>query len=148
MLTASEPPSPEDARPFGEAALARSREVLRGKRVDDALPLLPRLLPHREILRPIARASVDAAPRAPALAGVADAMRIAEAAAQDARLANDARVDLLLLRSRFVGPGKDGTLKPRVAPFIGRERLPGGRIVWALKGPGGSADVRVFESRS
>jgi hypothetical protein len=147
MLTDADPPAAADAAPFGARALVRSREVLRSKRVDDALPLLPRLVPHRDLLRPIARATVDAAPRAPALAGIADAMRIAEAAARDERLAPDARVDLLVLRSRFVGPAKDGSLRPRVAPFVGRERLPGGRVVWALKGPGGGADVRVIETR-
>ena len=147
MLTDPEEPSEEAARPFGEGAIARSREVLRRKRVDDALPLLQRLVPHREALRPLAVAAVEASPRARALAGVADAMRIAAAAAGDPRLAAEARVDLLLLRSRFAGQALDGSLRPRVAPFVGRERLPGGRVVWVVKGPGSGADVRLFETR-
>jgi uncharacterized protein (UPF0276 family) len=147
MLTDPDPPPAEAARPFGEGALARSREVLRKKRVDDALPLLVALLPHREALRPLAVGCVDASPRALSLAGIADAMRIARAAADHPGLAAEARVDLLLLRSRFVGPANDGSLRPRVAPFIGRERLPGGRVVWVLKGPGGSAPARMFETK-
>lgn len=147
VLTNPGPPPAAAARAFGERALARSREVLRRKRVDDALPLLPRLLPHREALRELAVACVDGAPRAPSLAGVADAMRIAAAAAADPRLGADARVDSLLLRSRFAGPAGDGSLRARVAPFVGRERLPGGRVVWAVKGAGRDAGVRVFETR-
>lgn len=146
MLTSPEAPPPDRARPFGEAAIARSREVLRRKRVDDALPLLPRLLSRRDVLRPIALACVDGAPRAPALAGVADAMRIAAAAAGDERLGPDARIDLLVLRSRFVGPSKGGSLRPRLGPFVGREQLPNGRFLWAVKGLGGGAEVRLFET--
>jgi uncharacterized protein len=152
MLTDPEAPAPEAALPFGEEAIARSREVLRRKRVDDALPLLQRLAPHREMVRPLALACVEGTPRARAMAGVADALRIAAAAGReggiaDPRIAAEARVDLLLLRSRFVGPAKDGSLRPRAAPFVGRERLPGGRVVWVVKGPGGGADVRIFETR-
>jgi uncharacterized protein (UPF0276 family) len=147
MLTDLEAPAPEAAMPFGEGAIARSRAVLQSKRVDDALPLLQRLVPHRDALRPLAVACVEGSPRAPSLAGVADAVRIAGAAAEDPRLAAAAKVDLLLLRSRFVGPAKDGSLRPRVAPFVGRERLAGGRAVWVVKGPGSSADVRIYETR-
>jgi uncharacterized protein len=119
--------------------------------VDDALPLLPRLVPYREVVRPLALACVEGTPRAPGMAGVADALRIAAAASEgggiDPRIAAEARVDLLLLRSRFRGSAKDGSLRPRAAPFVGRERLPGGRVVWVVKGPGGGADVRMFETR-
>ncbi len=52
MLTDPEEPPPETTKPFGEDAIRRSRQVLRSKRVDDALPLLQRLAPHREALRP------------------------------------------------------------------------------------------------
>ena len=95
---------------------------------------------------------LEGTPRAPGMAGVADALRIAAAAGGDGgiadpRIAAEARVDLLLLRSRFVGPARDGSLRPRAAPFAGRERLPGGRVVWVVKGPGGGADVRIFETR-
>jgi hypothetical protein len=152
MLTDPEAPSPDAARPFGQEAIARSREVLRRKRVDDALPLLQRLVPYREVVRPLALSCLEGTPRANGMAGVADALRIAAAAGEgggiaDPRIAAEARVDLLLLRSRFVGPAKDGSLRPRAAPFVGRERLPGGRVVWVVKGPGGGADVRIFETR-
>jgi hypothetical protein len=147
LLTAPEEPDAAEALPFGPGALRRSREVLRQKRVDDALPILGNLVPHRDAVRALARACLAAAPRAPALAGVADALRIARAAAEDPRLATAARLDLLVLRSRFVGPADDGSLRARVGPFVGRERLPGGRVVWAVKAPGGSAGVRVFETR-
>jgi hypothetical protein len=146
MLTATEDPPPEEARPFGEGAIRRSREVLRQKRVDDALPVLANLIPHRDAVRPLARACLATAPRAPAFAGIADAIRIARAAVEDPRLAQAARLDLLLLRSRFVGPAGDGSVKQRVAPFVGRERLADGRTVWALKGPGSSANVKVIET--
>jgi hypothetical protein len=152
MLTDPDAPAAEAARPFGEEAIARSREVLRRKRVDDALPLLQRLVPYREVVRPLALSCLEGTPRANGMAGVADALRIAAAAGEgggiaDPRIAAEARVDLLLLRSRFVGPAKDGSLRPRAAPFVGRERLPGGRVVWVVKGPGGGADVRIFETR-
>lgn len=78
---------------------------------------------------------------------MADALRIAFAALSDARLAPEAIVDRLLLRARFVGPADDGSVKPRRSPFLLRERLPGGLVVWALKGIGESADVRLFETR-
>lgn len=148
MLTDPDEPAPAGAAPYGERAVARSREVLRRKRVDDALPLLQSLVPHREAVRPLAQACLATAPRAPALAAVADAVRVARAAAEEPRLAAAARRDLLALRARFVGPGADGALRPRVGPFVGRERLPDGRVVWAMKGLGGAADVRVFETKA
>jgi hypothetical protein len=61
-------------------------------------------------------------------------------------LAAAARLDLLLLRARFLGPDGDGAVRARQAPFVGRERLAGGRVMWAMKGPGGAAEVRVFET--
>ncbi|WP_437736084.1 multinuclear nonheme iron-dependent oxidase [Sorangium sp. So ce1335] len=148
LLTApNEPPSPDGARPFDAAEIARSRAILQRKRVDDALPLLPRLSAHREAAARIAALCVEASPRAPRLAAVADALRIAQAAEADARLAPEAAVDRLLLRARFVGPAGDGSVRPRLSPFIRRERLPGGRVVWAIKGIGSSAEVRLVEPR-
>ncbi|WP_437783358.1 DUF692 domain-containing protein [Sorangium sp. So ce1097] len=147
LLTAQLEPSPEDARPFDFAEIARSRAILQRKRVDDALPLLPRLSAHREAAARLAAGCVEASPRAPRLTAVADALRIADAAAADARLAPEAAVDRLLLRARFVGPAGDGSVRPRLLPFIRRERLPGGRVVWAIKGVGSSAEVRLVEPR-
>lgn len=148
LLTAPlDPPSPDGALPFDAAEIARSRAILQRKRVDDALPLLPRLSAHREAAARLAARCVEASPRAPRLTAVADALRIAEAAAADARLAPEAAVDRLLLRARFVGPAGDGSVRPRLLPFIRRERLPGGRVVWAIKGVGSSAEVRLVEPR-
>ncbi|XXX79859.1 DUF692 domain-containing protein [Sorangium sp. So ce134] len=147
LLTDPRDPSPADVRPFAADEVARSRGILQRKRVDDALPLLPRLASHREEAARLGARCVEASPRAPRLTAVADALRIAAAAAADERLAAEALVDRLLLRARFVGPAGDGSVRPRVLPFIRRERLPGGRVVWAIKGMGSSADVRLVEPR-
>jgi hypothetical protein len=148
LLTEHDAPPLARTAPFGADAIARSREVLRHKRVDDALPLLPRLTRHRETLRPLALTCIDGAVRAPALAGVADAIRIAEAAAGDVHLGADARFDALLLRSRFVTSSKGVNVRPRRGPFIGRERLPDGRVVWAVKGFGRASRIRIYETRA
>jgi uncharacterized protein (UPF0276 family) len=140
-------PLAETVAVFGEDAIERSRDVLRKKRVDDALPHLTRLLPHREALRELGLACVARVPRAPSLASVTDALAIARAASADAHLEAAARVDLLLLRGRFVEDGEGGTLRPRAAPFVGRERLSGGRVVWVVKGPGADAALRLYETR-
>ncbi|WP_437726676.1 DUF692 domain-containing protein [Sorangium sp. So ce861] len=147
LFTAQREPSPADVRPFAADEVARSRAILQRKRVDDALPLLPRLASHREAAARLGARCVEASPRAPRLAAVADALRIAAAAAADERLAAEALVDGLLLRARFVGPAADGSVRPRLLPFIRRERLPGGRVIWAIKGMGSSAGVRIVEPR-
>ncbi|WP_437946101.1 DUF692 domain-containing protein [Sorangium sp. So ce296] len=147
LFTAPRAPSPADVRPFAADEVARSRAILQRKRVDDALPLLPRLASHREAAARLGARCVEASPRAHRLAAVADALRIAAAAAADERLAAEALVDGLLLRARFVGPAADGSVRPRLLPFIRRERLPGGRVIWAIKGMGSSADVRIVEPR-
>ncbi|WP_437969760.1 DUF692 domain-containing protein [Sorangium sp. So ce260] len=147
LLTDPVEPSPADVRPFAAEEVARSRAILQRKRVDDALPLLPRLASHREAAARLGARCVEASPRAPRLTAVADALRIAAAAEADEGLAPEAIVDRLLLRARFVGPAGDGTVRPRLLPFIRRERLPGGRVIWAIKGMGSSADVRLIEPR-
>ncbi|WP_437800676.1 multinuclear nonheme iron-dependent oxidase [Sorangium sp. So ce693] len=147
LLTSPVDPPPEAVAPFDAEDVARSRAILQRKRVDDALPLLPRLSPHREAVARLGALCVEASPRAPSLTAVADALRIAAAAVDDARLAPEAIVDRLLLRARFVGPAGDGSVRPRLLPFIRRERLPGGRVVWAIKGMGSSAEVRLIEPR-
>ncbi|WP_437817054.1 DUF692 domain-containing protein [Sorangium sp. So ce1078] len=147
LLTDPGEPSPADVRPLAAEEVARSRAILQRKRVDDALPLLPRLASHREAAARLGARCVEASPRAPRLTAVADALRIAAAAEADERLAPEAIVDRLLLRARFVGPAGDGTVRPRLLPFIRRERLPGGRVIWAIKGMGSSADVRLIEPR-
>jgi uncharacterized protein len=136
-------PAPPAPSGFEERGLRRSRAVLQHKRVDDALPLLPRSASHGEPLRGVALAAVREAPRAPRGAGIADARRIAAAAAADPRLAASARLDGLELRSRF-GRGN----RPRRGPYLGREDLPDGRRIWAWKWPGREAPVRLFEGRT
>jgi len=136
--------SPHEAPGFDVAALRRTRSVLQHKRVDDALPLLPRTVAQGEAARCAAFAALEGAPRPAHGAGVADALRIAEAAFQDPQLAAAAGRDLLELRSRFVARGCEGA-RPRRGPFLGREALPGGRSVWAMKGFGPEAAVRLFE---
>jgi len=131
--------------PFDPTAIARTRAVLREKRIDDALPLLPRLGRRRERVEPLARAGVSGWPRPDDLVGPADALRIAEAALAEPALADDARWDRLLLRARFVGPGALGDVRPRVAPYVTRERI-GARTIWVVKGPGAGAPVRIWFS--
>jgi uncharacterized protein len=125
---------------FDPVAIARTRHVLNDKRIDDALPMLPRLSRFRHRVEAIARPHVESWPRPDDLVGPSDAMRIAELAVADAPLANEARFDRLMLRARFVERGR--AVQPRVAPFVGRERI-GARTIWAFKGPGKSAAVRV-----
>ncbi len=146
-LTQTDEPSREALGDHDPIAIARSRAVLRSKRVDDAIPILERLAPHRDALRSIAERCLAEAPRAPTLAGIADAIRVAEAASREPSLAGAAKMDLLLLRARFVGSAGDGSLRPRSGPFVGRERSSRGKVVWVIKGFGSEASVRVVEGR-
>jgi uncharacterized protein (UPF0276 family) len=142
LLTDIAPPAPSAAAEFGVQAVARTRAVLQHKRVDEALPLLPRTAAAGEPARALALRAVQRAPRATRAAGIADALRIADVAAADPALAPLALVDRLELRSRF---RQGDPCAPRRGPFIGRERMPDGRSVWALKGPGLEAPVRLIE---
>ncbi|MEO6325578.1 MAG: hypothetical protein ABIT01_01550 [Thermoanaerobaculia bacterium] len=147
LLVAEEAPSPLEAEAFGASGLERTRAILLHKRVDDALPLLPRSAARQHELRHVALSCVARLPRAPRRAGVADALAIAEAACAHAALAPAARIDSMLLRTRFIPrpPGVSPT--PRAAPFVGRTARPEGGSVWALKGPGAEASVRIWETR-
>jgi uncharacterized protein (UPF0276 family) len=144
-LTGLEEPSVEMMVCFGKTALARSRAVLQRKRVDDSLPLVPRTAARGAPARALAMAAVESVPRAPRSAAIADALRIAAAAARDPELAGAGRVDHLILRARFVGPDRNGVVRPRRGPFVGRARLDERRDCWAIKGPGASAVVRLYE---
>jgi uncharacterized protein (UPF0276 family) len=144
-LTALDEPSPEMLSRYGAAALERSRAVLRRKRVDDSLPLVPRTAARGEPARVLAMAAVERRPRAPQGAAVADALHIAAAAAADPELSAAGRVDHLILRARFVGPDRHGAVRPRRGPFVGRARLDDRRDFWVLKGPGTAAAVRLYE---
>ena len=140
-------PVPDALAGFAAADLARTREVLQRKRVENALPLLPRLAAHGDAVGPAARAAVDAHARPARGAAFADAMRIATRALAEPALAADARVDLLVLRARFRFDG-DAPPGARVGPFVGRAESRAGRRVWALKGLGAEAAVRLIETRS
>jgi uncharacterized protein (UPF0276 family) len=144
MLTDVEPPLASLAAPFGLDAIARTRAVLQHKRVDDALPLLPRTAAAGEPARALALEILRCAPRALRAAGIVDALRIADAAAAAPLFAAGAVRDRLELRARFAS-GDAGGCAPRPGPFVGRERLPDGTSVWAFKGPGLEAPVRVLE---
>jgi uncharacterized protein len=126
-------PSPE--------AVRRARGVLERKRADDALPLLNGLASRICPAEALALGHLDTAPRPPAMAAVADAMRIARGARQEARLSRVAAEDELILRARFSG---DAMPAPRRLPFLGRARLPGGGSAWAWKPPGAAAPVKLW----
>jgi uncharacterized protein (UPF0276 family) len=136
------------------AGLRRTRHILRRKRVDDAMPLLPRLA-----LRPeawVAAANALAGfRRQPANNAVRDAWRIADVVAHSAdvyddAIVDDAIVDGLLLRARFQGDPTTANTSPRrrVLPFVGRAGLRGGGRATALKGPGADASIRVHAPSS
>jgi len=144
-LTTVAPPAEADARSLGVEAVARTRTVLQRKRLDEALPLLPRTSAAGDAARSLAWHAVRGLERAPRGAGIADALRIADAAVASPELAAAALRDRLELRSRFARRGPSGSCMPRRGPFLGRERLPDGRSVWAFKGPGITAAVRTIE---
>ncbi|MBL8719093.1 MAG: DUF692 domain-containing protein [Myxococcales bacterium] len=130
----------------GVVGIERTRAVLLGKRVDDALPLLPRLALRRAEVEPLVRERVGGWPRPRERVGIADALRIGEACREVPALADDAARDLLVLRARFVGPDADGEVHPRRGPYVGRVAL-GGRSQWVMKGLGSRAPVRILSSR-
>lgn len=133
---------------IGHTAIARSRGILERKRIDDALPLLANLARTPAETRAVAERVLARTRRAPSKAAPTDAWHIADAALAEPALAASARLDLLLLRARFAGPGRDGALKPRAAPFIGFARLEDGRRVRATKGFGALAAVMMRTERA
>lgn len=147
-LTSLDPPTPAIVEQFGATALTRSRAILRRKRVDDSLPLLPRTAALGASARAIATSVIDHLPRAPRRTAIADAMQIAAAAASSPHAAAAGRVDQLVLRARFRGPDRHGLVHPRRGPFVGRVRVAdptlAGRSVWVIKGPGIGAPVVLF----
>lgn len=131
---------------FADGDVARSREVLQRKRVDDALPLLARLARHGAGLVAVARRAVDATPRPPRGAVLSDAWSIATEAARVPAMEADARVDLLVLRARFKAAATPGGAPvERTGPFVGSAAACAGRRVWAVKGIGARAPVKIFE---
>lgn len=140
------PDAEHNALGLSRADLARSRGVLERKRADEALPLLPTLSGF-DASRELALAVVRASPRARTMAGIADAFRIAQRAGDEGALREAAARDLLVLRARFSGDSERGTLAPRAGPYLGRARA-GAVTLYAAKGPGSQARVRLFASRS
>jgi uncharacterized protein (UPF0276 family) len=125
-------------------AIARTRAVLARKRLEDALPLLPQA---RRFGAELARAADEwlrDAPRAPRGAAATDALCIAARASADPRFAPHAALDHLVLRARFAPPRGERGASPRWGPFVGRVRVGAAGTVWALKGVGATAAVRVF----
>lgn len=134
---------------IGARDLARSRAVLERKRIDDALPLLARLSGHGARIQELAHRAIEAHPRPPRDAAFFDAWRIASEAVRDPVMAGDARVDLLVLRARFKPPSALGEApRERTAPFVGSASARGGARVWALKGLGAAARVRLYERQA
>ena len=142
-LTAVEPPTGALVDRFGAVPLHRAREVLKRKRVDDAMPLVPNIAACGDA-RNVAFTALRDTARAQRMAGIADAVRIAEAATQHPGLREAAVVDRLILRARFVGPDPEGAVRPRRGPFVGRAQLEDKRL-FAIKAPGSHADVHLIE---
>ena len=132
---------------IGREAMARSRGILERKRIDDALPMLTNLGRNPVAVRELAERVLARTPRAPRLAAPTDAWHIAEAALAEPALATAARIDGLLMRARFAGRDREGSLKPRATPFIGFARLDDGRRVRATKGFGALAAVMMKTER-
>jgi hypothetical protein len=137
---------PAPAAGITAADLTRTRAVLQRKRVDEALPLLPRTARHGAAAA-LAERALAGRPRAASLPGIADAWTIAAAARHEPALADGASVDHLVLRARFVGPDAAGGFRPRTAPYVGRTTLSRGGTVWIFKGPGAGAGVHLREPR-
>lgn len=123
--------------------LARTRAVLQRKRIDEALPLLPRTARGGRAATALAERTLGGRPRAPVLPGIADAWAIAAAARNEPMLADGARIDHLVLCARFIGPDFAGGFRPRRVPFVGHAVLTRGGKVWAFKGPGATAGVHL-----
>jgi hypothetical protein len=144
-LVSLEPPSSVLVDRHGARPLQRTREILARKRIDDALPLLPRLRALGAPVRALAEATLAGRRRATVRASLHDAWWILEAALRDPSLRAAADLDGLPLRARFVAPDGDRPLRPRIGPFVGRTRA-STRTTWAVKGPGAAARVHLFHA--
>ncbi len=122
--------------------VARARDILIHKRVEESLPLLPRLRAFAGVVALAERHAHDTV-RPRRRAAVTDARAIAQAAAasSDGALALAARLDRLALDARFVFDAEGAS--PRAGPFVGSEATPSGRC-YAVKGLGSGAKVHVL----
>lgn len=125
---------------LGVDGISRAREILRRKRVEELLPLLPRLR-DREAAVTLAHEQVAATARPTLRAAIADARAVAARAAGDPRLSDDARLDGLALDARFSFDDRGAT--PRRAPFVGSVETTRG-LCYALRGFGTEAQVHFF----
>ncbi len=132
--------SPE---PSADPAIQRARSVLDRKRADDALPLLAELGPRIDSDAAMRLGRIHDVPRLSSMTAVADAMRIAEAACAVPELARAAQRDRAILHARFAG-GIEAP-RPRMWPCVVREPAPSGGALWAWKGFGKGAAVRLYE---
>ena len=123
-----------------DEATRRARGILERKRVDDAMPLLPSLASRLSIDDARALVGLADRPRAPRMVAIDDARAIARSARSRPELAAAAAEDELALDARFSfspsGPA------PRLGPFVRRVDVEGGAL-WAWKGPGRDAPVRI-----
>lgn len=133
---------------FDSRAIERSRAILQRKRVDEALPLLSFLAPHRTEIERIAQDVVAVIPRPAKLAGISDAFAIARRAARVSALRCAAERDLLALETRFIQDPATNMVRPRNAPFLGIRPLANGKQAIAFKGFGPHARVHVYERKS
>lgn len=138
---------PEETH-FDRQAISRSRAILQRKRVDEALPLLAFLAPHRSDVQQIAHQVIAEIPRPAKLAGISDAIEIARRATESTALRSAAERDLFSLETRFVCDPVTKMVRPRSAPFFGVRQLTGGTKAIAFKGFGSHARVHVYERKS
>lgn len=151
LLTASptdaaSPPAAEAALPWRADEIARSRSVLRHKRVDEALEYLPRLRTQagrqRIDLYALALAVLCAHGPAAQLPTIVDAMAIAAQLLAHPTLRRAARFDRLSLQARFAL--RSAGAQPRFAPYVHRAIFDDGSPTWVVKAPGRGSRVHFF----
>jgi uncharacterized protein (UPF0276 family) len=140
-LAASLVAGTDDPR-FDRESIARARRVLRKKRADDALPLLGRLRWQLSSEQALSFGAIESTPRLGKMTAVRDAWKIAQGARAVPDLCDSAIEDALVLRARFVDVAR--APRRRALPFVGRDRLASGEVLWALKNVGTDAPVRVM----
>ncbi|NUP13206.1 MAG: DUF692 domain-containing protein [Polyangiaceae bacterium] len=150
LLTESDPGPSDLAGAVGSQGLGRARNILQRKRVDDALPLLPRLGRRATEVRALAERVVASSPRGPSMQAVLDAVAIAEAATNERRLSADAIRDRLTMHARFAIPrpadvARGAAPSVRRGPYVARTTTESGSVVWAVKGFGSLAKVFLRE---
>jgi uncharacterized protein (UPF0276 family) len=128
-----------------DASLSHARTILERKRVDAAMPLLPRFAAQGPVAVALAARCLAGRSRPRAHPAEADALWIAQSAAADPTLGHAARADALVVRARMA-PSREGA-HPRFAPFVATARLPSGGTRWVFKGLGAKARVRVIDSQ-